>query len=386
MNILLLGACDSGNLGDPVICDCVASWLRSHFPMARLTVRDVYHRPSRKTVDEPPMAVLRELSAKLWIIRIATTAGVDLTCHFEQRRVESGLEFIETTCAGDYDAVVFAGGQMFMDRYALFLEAHVQRFRQKNIPIFFNACGTGPAFSPKIARRLKQTLTDPCVKYASCRDDVKLVNRRYGPCRETFDPALTAASVYNVRRKENADTIGLGVIFNVAVSEKKQTRFWQKLVRELDRRGQKWQFFTNGDPADMAYAREILASLPEYRGREAALLHSRDTEPKALLETIAGFQSIISFRLHSHILAASLDVPSVAMVWDEKLPTFFKKIGHPERCFRVDSDPTAVLDALERAEREGYDRELLENQAKAAEDQLIRAMTEAIPGLTEDRL
>ena len=384
MKILVLGAYDSSNLGDPIICDCVAAWLHDHFPGAQIHVRDVLLRRESNAVD---LRKTRSYWQRNKLRRgITGMLPTDLVYRQYIRWVDRDRVYLDELCSEDYDAVVFAGGQMFMDRYALYLEAHVRRFRERNIPVFFNACGTGPAFSPKIAQRLKQTLTDPCVKYVSCRDDVELVNRRYGPCRETFDPALTAASVYNVHRKENADTIGLGVIFNQAVSEKKQTRFWQNLVRELDRRGEKWQFFTNGDPVDVAYAREVLASMPECRGREAVLLHSRDTEPEGLVRTIAGYRSIISFRLHSHILATSLDVPSVAMVWDEKLPAFFKKIGHPERCFRVDSGPVAVLDALKRAEREGYDRELMENQAKAAEDQLIRAMTEAIPELGEGSL
>lgn len=385
MNILLLGACDSSNLGDPVICDCVAFWLRSHFPMARLTVRDLYCRAPRQSAGEPEMAVLRKTVAKQNVIRMATDLGMDLTCHFEERRVVANMAHIETVCAGDYDAVVFAGGQMFMDRYALFLEAYVERFRQRKIPVFFNACGTGPNHSGKIARQLKRTLESPNARLVSCRDDAALVERKYTPCRGTFDPALTAASVYGVRRGDHADTIGLGVIFNQAVCEKKQTRFWQRLVRELDRRGQKWQFFTNGDPMDMAYARAILASMPEHRGREDALLHSRDREPEELVRTIGGYRSIISFRLHSHIVAASLGVPSVAMVWDGKLPFFFEKIGHPERCFPVDSHPDTVLEALIRAEAEGYDRTLLDTQARCAEALLIRAMTEAIPELGEGR-
>lgn len=379
MNILLLGACDSGNLGDPVICDCVASWLRSHFPVARVTVRDLYCRESRQTAAEPSMKDLHTAQAKQHIIRAATAVGIDLTCHFEQRRVEHSRDYIEATCAGDYDAVVFAGGQMFMDRYALFLEAHVKRFQARNIPVFFNACGTGPARSRQIARRLKQTLESPCVKFISCRDNAALV----ASCLETFDPALSAAQVYGISRGENADTIGLGVICNQAAPEKEQTRFWQKLVRELERRGQKWQFFTNGDPADMAYARAVLASMPELAGREAELLHPRDTEPEALMRTIAGYRGVLAFRLHSHILAASLGVPSVALVWDEKLPFFFEKIGHPERCFRMGSGGEAILAALDRAEKEGYDRGLLDAQAKAARDQLIGAMIREIPGLKE---
>lgn len=380
MKILVLGAYDSGNLGDPIICECVASWLHGHFPRAEVVIRDVL---VRKDAGEPDLKRIRRSWQRN---RLLSIIAPNAAYGQYSRWVDRDQAYFEEIGSHPWDAVVFAGGQMFMDRYALFLEAHVRHFQERNIPVFFNACGTGPAYSPKIARQLKQTLESPCVRYISCRDDAALINRRYAPCMETFDPALTVAAAYGVGRAENADTIGLGVIFNVAVPEKKQTRFWQKLVRELERRGEKWQFFTNGDPADMTYAREILASMPEFRGREDALLHPRDTKPEDLVRTIAGYRSILSFRLHSHILAASLDVPSVAMVWDGKLPFFFGKIGHPERCFRVDSDPLAVLEGLARAEREGLDRALLESQASFAEEQLVRAMTEALPGLAEDCL
>ena len=77
---------------------------------------------------------------------------------------------------------------------------------------------------------------------------------------------------------------------------------------------------------------------------------------------LAGFQSIISFRLHSHIIAASLDIPSVGVVWDDKLRFFFQKTGHEERCCTVSDKPETVLKKLQIAENEGYDRLLLEKQ------------------------
>lgn len=384
MKILVLGAYDSSNLGDPIICDCVASWLRSHFSCAQVVIKDVLLRRENSVAD------LQKTRRYWWRNRlrrvITRILHVDVVYGQYSRWVAKDKDYMDMLCAGGYDAVVFAGGQMFMDRYALFLAAYIQRFQELNIPVFFNACGTGPAYSPKIARRLKQTLESPNVQYVSSRDDAVLVSEKYASCRETYDPALIAAAVYGVSRAENADTIGLGVIFNQEISEKKQTKFWRKLVQELDRRGEKWQFFTNGDPLDMAYAQSLLATMPGCRGREEKLLHSRDIEPKALVRTIAGYRSIISFRLHSHILAASLDVPSVGIVWDKKLPFFFEKMGHLERCFQVGSDPLEVLEALAWAEREGHNRELLTNQAQFAMEQLIQAVTNVVPALTEGNL
>ena len=86
--------------------------------------------------------------------------------------------------------------------------------------------------------------------------------------------------------------------------------------------------------------------------------------PDELVAMIAGFKSIVSFRLHSHIIAAALDVPSIALVWDGKLRFYFEKIGHGERCMTVDADPDEVIKRLDRAETEGYDRRMIEDRKK----------------------
>ena len=66
------------------------------------------------------------------------------------------------------------------------------------------------------------------------------------------------------------------------------------------------------------------------------------------------------------------------MVWSEKLPFFFEKIGHKERCLSVKDRPETVLAALARAKEEGYDRNLIREQASFAEDQLVRAIHDVL--------
>ena len=41
MKLLVLGWYYSSNLGDAVICDCVADMLRSHYPQAQICIRDI---------------------------------------------------------------------------------------------------------------------------------------------------------------------------------------------------------------------------------------------------------------------------------------------------------------------------------------------------------
>lgn len=368
MKILVLGAYDSSNLGDPVICDCVAGWLRDAFPGAEILIKDVL---PRRVGGTPSLKALQRRRQRTRLTQLAARAGVDLVYVQYCRWIKKDASYIARVSAIECDAVVVAGGQLFMDRYTLYLDAYVKHFARQGIPVFVNACGIGPAHSRKIAARLRAALQDKCVKYVSCRDDVAQVKRRYTDAAvETWDPALSAGTCYGISPVADADTVGLGVICNQAVSEAAQTRFWLSLIPELDRQNIHWQFFTNGDPADEVYARKLLRLL----GRQDSCLRPRDTKPAQLVGTVAQYRSLISFRLHSHIIAASLGIPTVAVVWDQKLPYFFKKIGFPERCVYVDSGPDHVIAVLKQAQSEGYDRQRLQAQEAASRDQLITAI------------
>ncbi len=382
MTFLILGAYYSVNLGDAVICECVAEQLHRHFPTADILIRDVIRRDRTVVGPEPKRETLERRRVRESIRRISTCCGIDLSLRHEQRRVEANRSHIEAICGLDCDVVIFAGGKLFMDRYALFLQAYASRFAARGIPVLFNACGVGPSHSRAIRSRLKRTLNAPNVRHVSCRDNVNFVNEHYmkpgKAVSDTFDPALASRNVYNMSRLELTDTVGLGVLYPGEISPRRMIRFWQGVVRGLDRQGIKWKFFTNGDQADIAFARQVLASMPETAGRDDELIVPHDSRPEELVRTIAQFRSLISFRLHSHIVAASLDIPSVAIVWSEKLPFFFEKIGHRERCLSVNDAPETVLSALAQAEAEGYDQNRIREQVIFAENQLIRAVTEVI--------
>lgn len=49
-----------------------------------------------------------------------------------------------------------------------------------------------------------------------------------------------------------------------------------------------------------------------------------------LVDVIATCEYIISFRLHSLILAAAYDIPSIGLVWDSKVTSFFETIKREE--------------------------------------------------------
>lgn len=376
MNILILGAYCSCNLGDAVICDCVADTLRRAYPHARIEIRDPVDRKREGEAVIPPLAELAKRRVKRNIRIAATKFGVDLTARRENRRMAQSKAHLDAVCAGDYDVVIFAGGQLFMDGYGAFLAYCTEKFAQRKIPVFFNACGVGPADSGAVTRQLAKAMKLPNVRHISCRDDAALVQKRYQPALPvlpTADPALSSSRVYGIQAEPRAVKIGLGVLYPNTLPYGKTLRFWRNVIRELDSREVEWELFSNGDPADMAFARDILEGLPRWKGHEEKL-RPCDRGPEALLRTVAGYRGLISCRLHSHIIAASLGIPTAAVVWDDKLRAFFRMIGCPERCVSVDTSAEKTVAVLENAAARGYDFALLDSLSSEAEGLLLGAL------------
>lgn len=379
VKILVLGSYYSPNLGDGVLCECVASRLAAHFPTAEIVVGDVLGRQCFRDGERFQLGQLKDLRRRVWLREwVYRLLRWDKQLEHEEYRLRAMAQGLDQVCAIPADLVVFAGGQMFMDAYALPLERCVQTFSQRQVPMIFNACGVGPAYSESIRHRLKAALEDPWVRLVSTRDDAQLMDRRYFQDRRTVvtcDPALWCAEVYGIQRDEQADTIGLGIMFARSVSTERLIRFWVRLIRALECRGIKWKVFVNGDPGDVCLARHILSRIPELSGREEACLAPVPARPRELVETISHFRSLISFRLHSHIIAASLGIPTAAVVWDSKLNFFFEKIGCPERCCPMQESPDGILRTLAQAELEGYSTPRLMEQKQFA-DILLREAVE----------
>ncbi|MGN0203215.1 MAG: polysaccharide pyruvyl transferase family protein [Coprococcus sp.] len=383
MRVLVLGVYYDGNLGDAVICDCVAARIKYHFKEAQVDVCDLLDRHEFIKQQETPMdLILKRRRRKKLRERATVYFHWDKQLRNEQHKLENNKKYIEGICAQSYDIVVFAGGQVFMDAFALFLDAYIQHFSKKKTPVIFNACGTGPAFSKNIRKCLSDALLNPCVKLISTRDDVKLIEKYYlhgkKTAVETYDPALWVSDVYGVVKNCDSDTVGLGMMFVYNKNIKDVTRFWTGVIRLLEKRKVRWKIFVNGDMGDVTFAKHVLDNIPELTRPKEEYFAPVPEKPEELVQVIASFKSLISFRLHSHIIASVLDIPTVAMVWDNKLRFYFEKIGHGERCMTVDSDPEEVLMRLERAEAEGYDRRIIEEQKQYADNLLYQAICESV--------
>ena len=376
MRILVLGWYYSSNLGDAVICECTARLLQNHYPQAEITIRDLAGRTGFPARSPQNLDEVKRLCRRQRLRNAAVRLGWDKQLSHEQWCLNQSLPQMDAVTAGEWDLAVYAGGQLFMDSLALYVEHTVRDLEKRNIPVIFNACGTGPSVSPAIQQRLAKALMASNVRLVSCRDGVDIIN---GWCAgkvavSTDDAALWTDVCYG-KQAERSNIVGLGVLCPHSLSQKKTAAFWRRLIRELDAAQIRWKLFTNGDEKDMTFARTLLDGRPE-----AEFLCPAPEKPEELVSLIGSFRSIIGFRLHSHIIAASLGIPSVAMIWDQKLPRFFEKMDLPGRCFTIRASGRAVLAALRAAEQTPPSAELVAKHRNAARNLLLDSADEILRG------
>lgn len=370
--ILVLGVYYADNLGDGIICDCVAAMLREGFPGAQVTICDVSDRHAfggKQTADLRALA--RDNRSLRFRRRITRYTPRDVLYKQMAHDIANDRQHIDAVLAGQVDLVVFAGGQMFMDWLSPYVAVYTEGFNEKGVPVLFNACGTGPAYSAAIRKQLARALTLDNVCWVSTRDNAAYINRHYLPqgrtAERTYDPGLWAAQVYGVQAGRNGP-VGLGVMFPLGGSIAAAVSFWKRLLRQMESEKRDWRMFTNGDAADYAFGMQILQNT----GLSEEKMLPRPGTPRRLVEQIASFSSIISFRLHSHVVAASLGISGVSVVWDDKLRFFFESLGCAERSMGVRTDAAEVLARHDRAAEEGIDASRLDKMKEQARRKLLQ--------------
>lgn len=385
MKILVIGVYYASNLGDAVICDCTASLLQKQFPEASIEIADLCGRhdfvPQKRRTEKEQKQINRDDKKYKWITKWTPW---DFAYKVKFGAAVSVFPYIDELCGKSYDLAVFAGGQLFMDWLSPYVCRFVENFQKKQVPVLFHACGTGPAVSPKLRKMLKEALCASCVRFISTRDDRETIEKWYTKGKKevvsTYDPALWAAEQYGIARQKS-DVIGLGIMFAANLNPEKVIKFWVRLIREMEARNLRWRIFCNGDMDDFVFGEHVLNQIPEMEKDHSKYRMPCPKQPNELVREIAQFQSIISFRLHSHIIAGSLGIPGVAIVWDEKLSFYYRNLGCEERCMTIQASPKEVLRRLAQAEEEGCPTERIRQQRQYARDRLLDAVRQCSYGL-----
>ena len=279
---------------------------------------------------------------------------------------EEHMDVIKKQLEGKH-AVVFPGGGMnsvaFNERL---LELYNLIERQPDTQVFFNAVGISRV-NPKAGneRLLRQLFAKPQTAQITTRGDfAQLLSyvrtpRKY-PVRLVIDPAIWAAEAYRVCKKPYTSKIGVGVIRpeiyeanGNSFSALDVSRMYIQILNELQKRGYEWELFTNGMAQDDKFGNEILSRM----GLSERQHKKRNVKSaKQLVKRISGYRGVIAARLHANILAASLRIPSVGLVWNDKMNLFAEAIGAKERFIGEEQllDAPYIVDQLELALKDGY--------------------------------
>lgn len=267
------------------------------------------------------------------------------------------------------DAVIFAGGGLIKykrENFHRYIPDIIEVTEKYNIPVYFNCVGVEDYDeADERCLRLKHSVNQTCVKGITVRDDFEILAEKYLESEKewldkTLDPAAFASEVYQYKGKKGARKIGLGIsqdhLFrdygSPFITRAFQLDFWKGIIDGLQREGYEWEIFTNGWEEDNKFALEIL----EYAGIEEIGRHlvCRPVEGRELAGIISGYAGVIAVRLHANIIAFSMGVPSIGLVWNEKMLRWGEASGYPERFIKAEEiGVERVLNALKSALEEG---------------------------------
>lgn len=363
MKILIIGDLYSANLGDGIICENVKEIIKKENSEQKLQIKlvDIYCKNGYIKDDKSQVNAKRNNISDF--IRSIIYKSEFITYKIQDIKTKKRIKKI---CEEHYDLAIFAGGHLFIPYFTFQIYNFVKYLSKNNVKIIFNGCGVGKIKSPILIHKIRKTLRNKNILYVSSRDNIDMLKQKYMcksniEVRKTYDPAIFTRDTYGITKNENSKIIGLGVMKIGNISEDTLIEFWKGIIEELNRKGYKWQIFCNGNKDDYILSCKVLKKLD--MPIEEKYIAERPTLPKQLVETISRYHCLISCRLHSHIVAYSLDIPTIAIVWDEKIKFFFKNLSLENRYFELEAkNISKIIDKLVEIEDTHYDMQEMEKE------------------------
>ena len=366
--IVLIGLLYERNLGDPLSFDCTKYVIHQIDPNVEIEYLDFYGRSSIESNKNGSAGNKAIKSIYSFLKGIIGTRIQELA--FQRRRVhceeyydrhfkDASLVVIVATGTITYDVRLDCGPY-----YSL-----VAKYAEKyNIPVVVNSGGVENPYiaSDRRCRRLSDALSSNAYKIVTTRDNLSEL-RKYVKNSQTIvakiaDIGVWSSETFAIKKNLETKLVGIGIItykrfaeFKKGISHEQYNQTIIDIITQLEEKGQRWKMFTNGLEADYANAAEICNSLNRKPGDCIAVPHT----PYELVKIISGFRGIITSRLHSCIIAYSLDIPYIALSWNNKLNYFSDAIGYPERTVGHENfSAEQILERYEKAENDGYEERM----------------------------
>lgn len=262
-------------------------------------------------------------------------------------------------------ALVFGGGQLLQDdilNFPLKIYSLVKFARGKGCKVTFNAIGVSSKWSFAARKLFQKALLNEDVVFISVRDQKSydnLLKHLGNSIKEkltiTADPAIYADEVYKVNNSKKY--IGLGIAHPMALkastadpndfSKDHIARFWHELATLLVRKGYKPALITNGSFEDNKFLDEISLSLKEQIKNDDIVVYKRPLNPEELVSHLSDMKIVIAHRLHANILSYSIGVPTIGLIWDDKVAGFAEMTERSQYFIKSSEiSPHLVLDIL----------------------------------------
>ena len=359
--IIFAGLYNEENFGDPIIAKCTeAIYRKTHydkFEAFHLDISCVEHAYfASKT-----FRLQRKLKHLL---------GSEIKqTQYKEKVLKLSYHYFDKICK-DATSVIFVGGGLikFMQQWVgIEMATLIQAANKHTIPVYLCSVGTeGYDETNKDCQYIKQSLSLPCVKYISTRDDFYTLKELYFkgkpliPCEKVADPAVWASEVYEINKNPDSEFIGVGVArrgifreYGKDIDDESIINLYKDIIRKLIALGKKVKVFTNGLPGDNLVAQELYNN--KWGGHiELAIPKT----PKELINIISNLKAVIATRLHACIISYSLNIPVVGLVWNDKLKFFGENIGRPDNFITINNlSSEYIINQLQKATSEGYDKE-----------------------------
>lgn len=366
----------SSNLGDGVIGDCLEYLVHrvqpgrtvSHLDMAGRTAFPVAHAAgegrgdiARTVFYRCPIALRPLLTRLAWPLLF---------------RPKLQNAWTQVRPGGPFD-LIFGGGQMLSDlalNFPLKFAFVVELASAAQARMAVSAVGVSGKWSPAGRALFRKALSQPLMRSFGVRDSQSRdrleahVPALAGQVVVTVDPGIWAGEVYGLsRRAETSErlTIGLGVSEPAELaayahaaddfSEDAMLAYWSKLARILIEAEHRPVLFTNGSEDDEVFLDRLMAQLQSLGVTPDRL--PRAVTPAALADHFRQLDALVSHRLHANIIAFSAGIPSVALVWDDKVRAFAQVAGREHWTLSAGANARQTADLVIEAARAGVDLE-----------------------------
>lgn len=263
--------------------------------------------------------------------------------------------------------LLFGGGSLLQDvtssKSLLYYLAVISLAQKCKVKTMLYANGIGP-ISKKLNRKIAARILNK-VDIITLRDDMSDVElKNLGVTKPriviTADPAFTLNSAVSLSGQYLTNMVGVPkgtklCVISIRSWKKAEDAFVSKVASLCDYMADKYSIMPLFVPMQYPLDTEISAKVLSKMKNNAYIINRELTVPE-MFSVLSEAEIVIGMRLHSLIYATTLEIPSLALVYDPKVSAFMESLGQPDVVNVEDFDLENAMEILSRIIEEREER------------------------------